>query len=509
MSDVRALVEATGVHVAFGGIAALKGVNIVVRPGEVLGVVGANGAGKSTLMKVLAGAIPHGAFTGTVLRRSRPVAFRTPRDAEVAGIGLVPQEIVGVPHLTVAENILMERYPRSRSGLIDWARVREEAGAALAAVGSTVSLDARFGLISAAAQQMVQLARLIHGSAEVLLFDEPTSALAPPEVAILCDVIRRMRDEGRGVVLITHRLAEIFEVCDRIQVFRDGQSVAIFEPARTTREAVVAAMLGRELATVYPESRRHTVGEPVLEVENASGMPSGTSTAVDNASFTLRKGEILGIFGLVGAGRTELLELLFGIRRNLSGTSIRLSGRQLAGCATHERVMAGLGLVTEDRKRTGLVLGMSVHGNILMASLDRFANRGIRDHSRERRAVLEFIRELAVRTASPYLAVQHLSGGNQQKVVLAKWLSNRPKVLLLDEPTRGIDVGAKAEVFRILSDLAAEGMAIVVVSSETTEITSFCDRALVMYRGRIVTELSGAEMDETALLTAATGLAAA
>jgi ABC-type sugar transport system ATPase subunit len=507
MADV--LVRAADVHVAFGGIAALKGVDLEVRAGEVLGLVGANGAGKSTLMKVLAGAIPHGAYGGTVYRGGRPVAFRTPRDAEAAGIGLVPQEIVGVPHLSVIENILLERYPRRRGGWIDWVRARQEAAASLEAIGSTVPLDSPFDQISVAAQQMVQLARLIHGSADVVLFDEPTSSLAPPEVAILCDVIRRMRGEGRGVVLVTHRLGEIFEVCDRIQVFRDGKSVAVLDRGSAAPEAVVTAMLGRALAAIYPAPRPHPAGAPILEVRNASGIASGTSTAVHGVTFTLRRGEILGIFGLVGAGRTELLELLFGIRASLPGSSVRLDGVELRGRSTHQRVQAGLGFVTEDRKRTGLVLRMSVHGNILMASIDRFARRGLREPVREHRAVADLIVQLGVRTASPELSVQSLSGGNQQKVVLAKWLSNQPKVLLLDEPTRGIDVGAKAEVFRILSQLAENGLAILLVSSETAEITSFCDRALVMYRGAVVRELAGTAMTEAALLGAATGLAAA
>jgi ABC-type sugar transport system ATPase subunit len=504
-----ALVQTADVHVTFGGIAALKGVNLEVRAGEVLGLVGANGAGKSTLMKVLAGAIPHGAYRGTVYLRGEPVAFHTPRDAEAVGIGLVPQEIIGVPHLTVTENILLERYPRTRAGWIDWARAREEAAAALRAIGSGVPLDSPFDNISTAGQQMVQLARLIHGSAEVVLFDEPTSSLAPPEVATLSDVIRRMRNEGRGVVLITHRLGEVFEVCDRIQVLRDGRSVAMFDRASATREAVVAAMLGRELARIYPAARAGRVGAAMLEARNVSGTASGSVTAVRDVTFTLRRGEILGLFGLVGAGRTELLELIFGIRTAVSGSSIKLDGAELNGKPIPVRVLAGLGFVTEDRKRTGLVPGMSVHGNILMASVDRFARRGVRDRDRERRVVLDLIRQLAVQTASPDLSVQSLSGGNQQKVVLAKWLSNEPKVLLLDEPTRGIDVGAKAEVFRILTHLAEGGLAILLVSSETAEITSFCDRVLVMYRGAVVRELAGEAMTDAALLGAATGLAAA
>jgi ABC-type sugar transport system ATPase subunit len=504
----EALVKAAKVWVAFGGIIALKGVDLEVRAGEVVGLIGANGAGKSTLMKVLAGAIPHGSYDGTVFRRDKAVAFCNPRDAEASGIGLVPQEIVGVPHLSVMENILLERYPRKLGGWIDWARAREEAAAALKAIGAAIPMDTPFDQLSAAAQQMVLLARLIHGSAEVLLFDEPTSSLAPPEVARLMEVIRDMRAAGKAVILVTHRLAEIFDVCDRIQVFRDGQSVAIFDRDDVTMDEVVAAMLGRELASIFPAKGNRKPGRPMLEVRCAAGNSSGAATAVQDVSFTLHMGEVLGVFGLVGAGRTELLEMLFGIRTCLPGSKIEVDGVDISRASTRDRVVAGLGLITEDRKRNGLVLEMSVHGNLLMASINRFAWGGLRNKPRERETVLDFIEKLNIRTATPELPVRNLSGGNQQKVVFGKWLSNRPKVLLLDEPTRGIDVGAKAELFRILSDLTSEGMAILLISSETAEIASFCDRALVMYRGRIARELTGQNMNEASLLTAATGLAA-
>lgn len=493
---------------SFGGILALKGVDFEVRAGEVVGLVGANGAGKSTMMKVVAGAIGDGEYEGTLSVRGEQVAFRSPKDAEKAGIGLVPQEIIGVPNLSVMENIMLERYPRRAGSLIDWEETRAQAQAALSVIGSTVPTDRPFDGISAAAQQMVLLARLVHGSAEVLLFDEPTSSLAPPEVAKLMDVIRAMKAAGKGIVLITHRLAEIFDVCDRIQVFRDGQTVAMFDRDKVTMQEVVASMLGRDLESIFPSRDQAHVGKPLLTVEHAGSAAAGTSTSVEDVSFTLREGEVLGIFGLVGAGRTELVEMLFGIRPCLAGSRVELQGADISRQPTHERVRAGLALITEDRKRNGLVLGMPVHGNLLMASIGRFASRGMRQVEREKGAVLRLVKDLHIRTASPDLPVRNLSGGNQQKVVLGKWLSNEPKVLMLDEPTRGIDVGAKAEVFRILSELTRKGMAVLMISSETAEVASFCDRALVMYRGRVVRELSKAEMDEEALLSAATGLAA-
>ena len=342
----EALVKAAKVWVAFGGIIALKGVDLEVRAGEVVGLIGANGAGKSTLMKVLAGAIPHGSYDGTVFRRDKAVAFCNPRDAEASGIGLVPQEIVGVPHLSVMENILLERYPRKLGGWIDWARAREEAAAALKAIGAAIPMDTPFDQLSAAAQQMVLLARLIHGSAEVLLFDEPTSSLAPPEVARLMEVIRDMRAAGKAVILVTHRLAEIFDVCDRIQVFRDGQSVAIFDRDDVTMDEVVAAMLGRELASIFPAKGNRKPGRPMLEVRCAAGNSSGAATAVQDVSFTLHMGEVLGVFGLVGAGRTELLEMLFGIRTCLPGSKIEVDGVDISRASTRDRVVAGLGLIT-------------------------------------------------------------------------------------------------------------------------------------------------------------------
>jgi ABC-type sugar transport system ATPase subunit len=317
-----------------------------------------------------------------------------------------------------------------------------------------------------------------------------------------------MRDEGRAVVFITHRLAEVFDVCDRIQVLQDGRSVQTFHTDATSGEEVVRAMLGREMTTIFPHRVARRRGRPLLEVENVGGSAPAASMSVKGITFTLHEGEILGLFGLVGAGRTELLNLLFGIDRCLPGSSVRVDGVEVAGKGPHEIFEAGMGFVTEDRKRTGLVLEMSVHANLLMASLDRLSWHGLVQSHRERGIVLQLIEALGIRTAGPDLPVRNLSGGNQQKVALGKWLSRHPKVLLLDEPTRGIDVGAKAEVFRILAELAAKGMAILLVSSEAAEIMSFCDRALVMYRGAVVSELQRQDLTEATLMQSATGLAA-
>lgn len=497
-----------GITVHFGGIAALKGVDIDVRPGEVLGLVGANGAGKSTLVKVLAGAVPSGSYEGTLLRRGQHVAFGSPRDAEAAGIGIVPQELVGVPELTVVENIVLGRYLTTREGLIDWAACRAAAEAAVSAIGTSLPLDSRFVELSAASQQLVQLARVIHAAADVVLFDEPTSSLSPPEVAELFAVVRRMRNEGRAIVLITHRIAEIFEVCDRVQVLHDGSTAGIFQVATSSTAEIVRAMLGQEIAAMYPRTGDRRQGRAIFQVRSVSGLATTTSTAVHKVTFDIHEGEILGLFGLVGAGRTELLDLLFGIRPSLAGGSVVVDGKDVTNRSSHDRLNAGLGLVTEDRKRTGLVLGLPIHTNILMASLGQFARLGVMQGGRERAAASRLAGSLEIRTPSLDALVSSLSGGNQQKVVLAKWLTRKPRVLLLDEPTRGIDVGAKAEVFRILADLARNGMAILFVSSEVEEVAGFCDRALVMYRGAIVSTIERAQITEESLMRAATGVAA-
>ncbi len=490
------LLEARRLTKAFPGVRALKGVNLSVQRGEVLGVIGENGAGKSTLMKILAGV--QRADTGEILLEGAPARIRSVHDALAHGIALIHQELNLADNLDVAANIFLGREPL-RGGLIDRTRARREARQFLDAVGLDISPDTLVGSLAIGQQQLVEIAKALSTQARVLIMDEPTSSLSAREAENLFRVIRDLRARGVSLVYISHRLGEVNLLADRVTVLRDGDNAGDLTRAQITHDAMVKLMVGRDLSQFYPHAP-HQPGAMALEVSQLR-TPAYPRHEV---SFTLRTGEIVGFAGLVGAGRTEVLLTLFGVTPALGGR-IQVAGQEVAPQSPLEAIHAGLALVPEDRKKEGLILEMAVRENVSLASLRRDQWRGFRNRRREADLSAEMIRALRIKTPTDRQVVQFLSGGNQQKVVLGKSLALRPRVLLLDEPTRGIDVGAKQEIYKIMEDLARQGVAILFVSSEMEEVLGMSDRVIVMHEGRITGELDRHELSEEAVMHLATG----
>jgi ABC-type sugar transport system ATPase subunit len=467
----------------YPGVLALNGVSITVRGGEVHAVAGENGAGKSTLMKVLSGALRPDA--GTLGIDGRSVRFDTPHDAQAAGIRMIHQELSLVPELSVAENIFLGVEPRRR-GVVDRERQTREARIVLDRLGQT-QLDpgARVGDLSLATRQMTEIAKAVAARARVLIMDEPTAILAQAETDVLFRVIGQLRDEGVAVVYISHRLDEIFRVAIRITVLRDGELVTTAPLAELSRPDIVRLMVGRELATGYP----HGSGVPGAEALRLERVSSGP---VRDASLAIHAGEIVGLVGLIGAGRTELAHAIFGAAPLLGGRML-LDGAPFAPRTPRDAISAGVALLPEDRKRQGLVLMGAIRENVSLPSLPAVSPRGVVNRAQERAGVAKWIDALGVRTPSLDRPAQQLSGGNQQKVVLARWMLRHSRVLLFDEPTRGIDVGAKAEIYALMRRLADEGAAILMISSDLPEALGMADRLIAMRQGRVVGELTRAE----------------
>jgi len=482
------LLEVRSLSKRFPGVRALHRVGLSLQSGEVLAVIGENGAGKSTLVKILAGV--QTPDHGEILIEGRPVRIESVRAAERLGIALIHQELNLADNLDVAANIFLGREPH-RFGFID--------RRGLAQVGLDCSPGLLVSSLSLGRQQMVEIAKALSTNARVLIMDEPTSSLSQRETAQLYRVIRDLRASGVSIVYISHRLGEVKELADRVVVLRDGENAGELQRSEINHDAMVKLMVGRELGRHDRSS--HGEGEVILEVRGLR-TPAHPRDPLD---FALRPGEIVGVAGLVGAGRTELLRVLFGIDRAVAG-EVRLAGHPLRLASPRDAIRAGLALVPEDRKQQGVILEMAVRANISLASLRRDALAWLfLDRRREAELAQEMSRRLNVRTPNLEQFVQHLSGGNQQKVALAKWLALQPRVLLLDEPTRGIDVGAKQEIYRLMEELAGRGAAILFVSSEMEEVLRMSDRALVMHEGRIAGELSRAELSEEAVMRLATG----
>ena len=492
-TDQTPALETRNVVKDFPGVRALDGVSFAVHAGEIHALVGENGAGKSTLIRALTGEHPHGSFAGEIRLRGRPAQFLSVRDAGAAGIAAVHQELALVKHMTVAENIFLGREP-VRRGLLDWEGMFHGAAQIMAQLGIDVDVRSRVLDLGVGAQQMVEIARAIHRDSPILILDEPTAALAEHEIAALSGLLRDLRRRGVAVVYISHKLDEVLALADRITVLRDGRTVATQPVADWTRDALVSAMVGRALgACCHKEAT--TPGAVVLEVEHLTVAAPEVHghLLLDDVSFSVRAGEILGVAGLMGAGRTELLSTVFGAAPGPWSGTIRVDGRGCRIRSPREAVAAGLALVPEDRKRHGLTLDFSVLANLSMVHLREFCVAGWIDPHLELSECRRSADSLGVRAASLHDSIQSLSGGNQQKTVLGKWLLRRPRVLLLDEPTRGIDVGAKAEIHRLISDLTAQGMAVIMASSELPEVLNMADRILVLRAGRVSAELPRAE----------------
>ena len=500
-SEADMLLRMKGISKSFPGVHALADVDLEVRAGEVLALVGENGAGKSTLMKILCGA--HGKDAGRILLEGKEVEIESPHHAQRLGIAIIYQEFNLTRNQSVAANIFIAREPRVRGiggwlGFVDRRRMEEEAARTLERVRARISPRAKVRDLSVAQQQMVEIAKAIAVSAKILIMDEPTAALGESETEILFETVRGLKAQGIAVIFITHRLEEVFRIADRVVVLRDGLRVGELPIAQATPEKVVQLMVGRSLQEVFAKEVLE-IGGPVLEVRHLT-----RRGAVEDVSFTLHRGEILGFAGLIGAGRTETARLLFGADRR-EGGEILLEGRKLSISSPTEAVRAGISLVPEDRGLQGLVLKLSVQENIVLATLRRHSALGWMNRPAVTRTALSFVERLSIRTPHLRQKAMFLSGGNQQKVVLAKWLASQPKVLILDEPTRGIDVGAKAEVHALMSSLARSGIGIIMISSDLPEIMAMSDRIVVMHEGRVAAILSRTEATQERIMEYASG----
>lgn len=488
-----------GVCKSFPGVTALSEVDFDVMPGEVHALLGENGAGKSTLIKILMGVTQRD--SGRILLGGEAVEIRSPLRAQALGLAAVYQDVMLARHLSVGENFFMGRLPRRR-GLIDWAQVHRETDAFLSSLGLHIDPRTRVGDLTVARQQLVAIAKVVWIGARVIVFDEPTALLTTSETEILFGIIARLKAESKAIIYISHRLEEIFKVCDRATVLRDGSRVGCVDVAGATDDALVSMMVGRTIAQAFPH-RKSNPGETVLDVRNL-----GAAERLKDISFELRRGEILGMYGLVGAGRTELLRVLFGADPFDSG-EILLEGKRIVPRAPDDMIGRGFALLCEDRKHQSLALPLDVRTNINLARYRRSSWFGFIDGGDERTTAQRFIRTLNIRTPSPYQTVVNLSGGNQQKVVIGKWLATEPRILFFDEPTIGVDVGARVEIYTLMQDLAAEGKAIVMVSSYLPEVLGLADRIMVMHEGRLIGIVPHSQADEELLLRMASGLARA
>ena len=476
----------------FPGVKALQNVSLSLRYGEVHALIGENGAGKSTLMKVLSGL--YQADEGRIIWEGKELKLHSTKDSEAAGISIIYQELNLIPNLSVRENIFLGREKRRSRFLVDFRKTGEEAEKYTRMVGLDVDVTKPVGSLSIAQRQMVEVAKALSQNAKLIVMDEPTSSLTDRETEILMDVIRKLRAQGVTIVFISHRLNELFEISDRISVLRDGMSVGTVETKDCTEDMLVSMMVGRDLDNIYPKVPTKP-GEVVLEVKdlNAGDM-------VKNVSFSLREGEILGFAGLVGAGRSETMRAIFGVDRVDSG-SILVGGKKLEHHSPTEAINAGIGFVPEDRKQLGLILNMTVRENTTLACLRDEMAGGIMNPQKERDITRQQIDQLSIKTPGQEQVVVNLSGGNQQKVVIGKWLVTHPKILILDEPTRGIDVGAKKEIHQLMSDLAAKGVGIIMISSEMPEVLGMSDRIIVMHDGRICGEFDAREATQSKIMS--------
>jgi ribose transport system ATP-binding protein len=485
-----------GISKAFPGVRALQDVSLEVRAGEVHALVGENGAGKSTLMRILGGV--HQRDAGEILWHGRPVEIRSPLEARAHGISIIHQELNQVRGLSVAENIFLGREPRRALGLVDWTEMHARAGRLLADLGMSLDPRRRVGTLTVAEQQLVEIAKALSFDAELVIMDEPTAALTVEETQRLFGLIRDLRARGVGIIYITHRLEEVFSIADRVTVLRDGQHVGTMAVRDLTLDELIRLMVGRRLTEKFPKEPV-AAGPVVLDVRGLT-----RKGVFEDVSFVVHRGEILGIAGLIGSGKTEVAHAIFGALP-LDRGEIYLDGQQATIRSPAEAIAHGIGLVTEDRKRLGLILQMNVRANITLPVIKTLAPALVIRRFQEQAMVAQAIRELDMAVTSPEQLARNLSGGTQQKAVVAKWLQTHARVLLLAEPTRGIDVGAKVEIYRLMVDLVRRGVGIVMISSEMPEILGMSDRILVMHEGRITAEFPRERATQEAILASASG----
>ncbi|MGO2414972.1 MAG: sugar ABC transporter ATP-binding protein [Cobetia crustatorum] len=502
VSDVseepRVLMALRGIDKGFSGASVLKSVDLTLRAGRVHALAGENGAGKSTLMKILSGVYRYDA--GTLSLRGEEVVFTTPRQAMDSRIAIIHQELNLVPGLSAGENIFLGREPRTKIGTVDWKRLHGDASRLLARLRQSLDSRTAVGELSIGQQQMVEIARALSLDAEIIIMDEPTDALTDIETGILAEVVTELRAEGRSLVLITHRLNEIFSMCDEVAVLRDGQMIHQGPTADLDEDGLIRLMVGRELAERYPFIPASLEGEVMLEVNDL------TAPGVNGISFSAHSGEVLGFGGLMGAGRTELARALCGDTR-ISGGDVIFKGQRQQFSSPGAALAAGLVYVPEDRKQAGLILSHSVANNMSLSALPNFCGAfGRIRHGEEAAAVDQFVKSMQIKISDTAQPVDTLSGGNQQKVSLAKALMPAPELVILDEPTRGVDVGAKREIYLLINELKRQGKCILLISSEMPELLGLADRILVVADGRISGEFSRENATQEAIMTAASGL---
>jgi len=499
------LLEMRNIVKQFGGVRALNGIDIKVKAGECVGLCGENGAGKSTLMKVLSGVYPHGTYDGEIFWQGKPLTATSIRETEAAGIVIIHQELMLVPELSVTENLFLGNEIKLPGGRMDYDAMNRRAVELLAELNiRDVNVVLPVKQYGGGHQQLIEIAKALNKNARLLILDEPSSSLTSSEIAVLLDIIRSLKAKGVTCIYISHKLDEIAAICDTIVTIRDGQHIATTPMREMSVERIIAQMVGREMNQLYPK-HDHTLGDVVFEARNVTcwDPDNPQRKRVDNVSFKLRKGEILGIAGLVGAGRTELVSAIFGAYDGPCEAEVLLEGQALDTSTPLKAIRNGLAMVPEDRKHHGIVPDLSVGQNMTMAVLRDFAHATRIDAEAELRTVREEIGRLKLKTASPFLSITGLSGGNQQKAVLSKMLLTQPKILILDEPTRGVDVGAKFEIYQLMFDLAKRGMSIIMVSSELQEVLGISDRVLVIGEGKLRGDFVNDNLTQETLLTAA------
>lgn len=486
-----------GITKTFPGVRALNNISFELRRGEVHALLGENGAGKSTLIKILSGI--YQSDSGIIEIDGRAVSIRSPLDAIEQGIAVIHQELILADNVTVAENVFMGRERCSRLGFIDFRSAERETQEILDSLGIDLKATMLVGLLSTAQKQVVEIVKALTYQARIVIMDEPTASLSTKEVEMLFGIIERLRSQGVSIIYISHRMEELFRISDRVTVMRDGEYIDTLETAKTNAAELIRLMVGRQISDFYTHKKRR-LSDVILEVDKLS-----TQDKLREASIVLHRGEILGIAGLVGAGRTELARAIFGIDRTTGG-EIRLNGKTLSLHCPEDAIHAGIALVPESRKEQGLILDNTVGYNMTISILEQFIHFIHVDYQKEGGLISEFISKLLIKTSSPAQIVGSLSGGNQQKAVLAKWLATKPSILIMDEPTRGIDVGAKAEIYALMDELAQQGVSILMISSELPEILGMSDRIYVMNAGAVAACLDGQTADQETIMRYAAGV---
>ena len=503
MNDIK--LSLRNITKRFPGVVALSDVSLDLHKGEILGLVGENGAGKSTLMQVLSGVYPEGTYEGSIYIDGQERTFRRPKDSERAGIAMIYQEISMHLDMSLLENLFLGAWETDSGRRIRWKSMEKRARELLDIVGLDLDPRRKLRTLSKTQQQMVSIARALDRQPEILIMDEPTSSLTLAEIDTLFSVVHSLRERGLSIILISHKLDEVFANCDRITVLRNGETVATHQTAETHMDQIVTNMVGRKLTALYPKESV-PIGKEILRVEDFTVHHpfNADKNILKDVSFSLQAGEILGIEGLVGSGRTELVQAIFGIGGRVAG-KVFLEGSESSIKHPSDAIAYGMAMVTEDRREDGFVGIHALGPNISLANLKKVSKGGHLRKGIEQGIVAEYIKLLKIKTGSSMTSVRNLSGGNQQKVVISKWLNTHPKVLIMDEPTRGIDVGAKSEIYRIMVDLARSGMGIIMISSERSELLAMADRLIVLGRGRVQGELERSQFDEGTIVSMAMG----